>query len=138
MGDGLLAIFPLAGRDAQGRFAARRSERRVRCAAPSPRSTAGPSIGRGEAPRHGLALHIGELLYGNIGAANRLDFTCIGPAVNLAARLEALARASAAPRWCRRRSPPLRRGLAPLGEFAFAGFRAPASLRPRRRDRWSG
>ena len=34
---------------------------------------------------------IGELLYGNIGAANRLDVACIGPAVNLAARLEALA-----------------------------------------------
>jgi adenylate cyclase len=33
--------------------------------------------------RFGLALHIGEVLYGNIGSGNRLDFTCIGPAVNL-------------------------------------------------------
>ena len=38
--------------------------------------------------RIGLALHVGELAYGNIGSANRLDFTAIGPAVNLAARLE--------------------------------------------------
>jgi class 3 adenylate cyclase len=30
-------------------------------------------------------------MYGNIGASNRLDFTAIGPAVNLAARLGALA-----------------------------------------------
>jgi adenylate cyclase len=28
--------------------------------------------------------------YGNVGARNRLDFTVIGPAVNLAARLQAL------------------------------------------------
>jgi adenylate cyclase len=37
-----------------------------------------------------LALHIGEVLYGNVGAADRLDFTVIGPAVNEAARIEAL------------------------------------------------
>jgi len=39
----------------------------------------------------GLSLHIGEVTYGNIGAPSRLDFTVIGPAVNLAARLEKLA-----------------------------------------------
>lgn len=38
--------------------------------------------------RIGLALHVGELAYGNIGSANRLDFTAIGAAVNLTARLE--------------------------------------------------
>lgn len=38
----------------------------------------------------GLGLHIGELVYGNIGSVDRLDFTVIGPAVNLTARLEAL------------------------------------------------
>jgi adenylate cyclase len=37
-----------------------------------------------------LALHIGEVLYGNVGAADRLDFTVIGPAVNEAARIEKL------------------------------------------------
>jgi adenylate cyclase len=37
-----------------------------------------------------LALHVGEVLYGNIGAADRLDFTVIGPAVNEVARIEAL------------------------------------------------
>jgi len=38
-----------------------------------------------------LALHLGEVLYGNIDGGSRLDFTCIGPAINLAARLEKLA-----------------------------------------------
>ena len=41
--------------------------------------------------RFGLALHVGQVMYGNIGGGNRLDFTCIGPAVNLAARLEKVA-----------------------------------------------
>jgi adenylate cyclase len=37
-----------------------------------------------------VALHFGEILWGNIGAADRLDFTAIGPAVNLVSRLEGL------------------------------------------------
>ena len=37
-----------------------------------------------------VALHIGELLYGNVGSPRRLDFTVLGPAVNEAARIEAL------------------------------------------------
>ena len=44
-----------------------------------------------DALHFGLALHVGEVGYGNIGGADRLDFTCIGPAVNLAARVEGLA-----------------------------------------------
>lgn len=38
-----------------------------------------------------IALHVGDAMYGNVGAHNRLDFTVIGPAVNLCARLESLA-----------------------------------------------
>jgi len=37
-----------------------------------------------------IALHAGEVTYGNIGTAERLDFTVIGPAVNEAARLQGL------------------------------------------------
>ena len=37
-----------------------------------------------------IALHVGEVLYGNVGAIDRLDFTAIGPAVNEVARIEAL------------------------------------------------
>jgi adenylate cyclase len=39
-----------------------------------------------------LALHIGEVFYGNIGSQDRLDFTVVGPAVNEASRIAALCR----------------------------------------------
>lgn len=46
---------------------------------------------RGDAPlRFGLALHMGNVTYGNIGVAQRLEFTVIGAAANRAARLEDL------------------------------------------------
>ena len=40
--------------------------------------------------RFGIALHLGDVMYGNVGAPARLDFTVIGPAVNEAARLAAM------------------------------------------------
>jgi adenylate cyclase len=89
MGDGLLAIFP-TGKDADSTkvcTAALEAAYDARANVAALQST-----GDGDADvRFGLALHIGDVLYGNIGSGNRLDFTCIGPAVNLAARLEALA-----------------------------------------------
>jgi adenylate cyclase len=37
-------------------------------------------------------LNVGEVIYGNVGAPDRLDFTVMGPAVNRTARLESLTR----------------------------------------------
>jgi adenylate cyclase len=89
IGDGLLAIFP----DAQGKPACTLAldaavEQRRRIAALNERRTAS------ELPvtdAH-IALHVGELLYGNVGSPRRLDFTVLGPAVNETARIEALCR----------------------------------------------
>jgi adenylate cyclase len=39
-----------------------------------------------------VALHIGEVFYGNIGSDERLDFTVVGPAVNEVARIAAMCR----------------------------------------------
>ena len=41
---------------------------------------------------YGLALHVGDVMYGNIGSNTRLDFTVIGPSVNLTARIESMCR----------------------------------------------
>ena len=45
---------------------------------------------QGQAIRLGVGLHVGDVLYGNVGAKGRHDFTVMGPAVNLASRLEGL------------------------------------------------
>ncbi len=42
--------------------------------------------------RAGIALHHGQASYGNIGAEDRLDFTVIGPDVNLTSRIERICR----------------------------------------------
>lgn len=49
---------------------------------------------KGEPPlQFGIALHLGDVTYGNIGAEDRLEFTVIGPAMNEVARLEGLCKA---------------------------------------------
>ncbi|MBX6323436.1 MAG: adenylate/guanylate cyclase domain-containing protein [Rhodospirillaceae bacterium] len=124
MGDGLMAIFPIADGDAGPVCrAALAAACRARDAVAA---MAGPAGEEADPPRLGLALHLGEVLYGNIGGGGRLDFTCIGPAVNLAARLEALSgrlgRSIIASEPFARRCPS---ALVPLGAFALPGFAAP-------------
>ena len=49
--------------------------------------------GSGEAPLcYGLALHVGDVMYGNIGVTRRLEFTVVGKAANEAARLEGMSK----------------------------------------------
>lgn len=79
IGDGLLAIFPI------------RDDGEERCrAALVAASEAFAELAKTK-HRLGLALHVGEVAYGNIGSTSRLDFTAIGNAVNTAARLEGIA-----------------------------------------------
>ena len=87
IGDGILAIFPhdetaLACKRALDAAA----KQRHRISALNVRRLA---AGLPVTDTH-LALHVGELLYGNLGSPRRLDFTVLGPAVNEAARIEAL------------------------------------------------
>jgi adenylate cyclase len=91
MGDGLLAVFPIAkDGDNLGEVCGRvlQASRAARSNVDAMHYPSGNVV---ERFRFGVALHIGGILFGNIGAMSRLDFTCIGPAVNLAARLEKIA-----------------------------------------------
>ena len=120
MGDGLLAIFNIAGNETEVCERALAAARRAQANIAALSDSAMPGL------RFGLALHIGDVLYGNIGSGNRLDFTCIGPAVNCAARIEKLTsqlgRAVLASgefaRHCAGE-------FTPLGEFRLAGFSTP-------------
>jgi adenylate cyclase len=92
MGDGMLAMFPAAG--GARHEAATRAVRAARAAAAAIAALNQERAAKAEPPlRFGIALHVGEVMFGNIGASHRLDFTVIGPAVNHAARLENLSAA---------------------------------------------
>lgn len=90
MGDGLLAVFDratLADAPAAALMAAETALAGV--------ATLGTARAAAGLPtsRLRIALHVGEVFYGNVGARTRLDFTVIGPAVNEAARLCDMCRA---------------------------------------------
>ncbi len=91
IGDGVLAIFPVLGESP--RAACNAALRAASAALMGMAHLNGERAKHGLAPlSFGIALHLGEIFWGNIGAADRLDFTAIGPAVNLASRLEGLCR----------------------------------------------
>src|SRR5712671_5898491 len=90
MGDGLLAVFPIdeyVGDEQQVCGHVLEAARESRASVEAMQYPFADGI---ERFRFGVALHVGKILYGNIGGGNLLDFTCIGPAINLAARLEKL------------------------------------------------
>jgi class 3 adenylate cyclase len=91
IGDGMLAIFPVTGDNSGDACNAA-----LRAVTSAQAGMAHLDVARREqglpSLSFGAALHLGEILWGNVGAADRLDFTAIGPAVNLVSRLEGLCR----------------------------------------------
>lgn len=127
MGDGILAFFKLKGDACMSALDAaeaaitrihalndRRAEARLR--------TTG----------FGLGLHVGEVLYGNVGSADRLDFTVVGPAVNEAARIEAMCasldQTVVVSEAFARAEPACRERLVSLGRYMLRGVARPQEL----------
>jgi class 3 adenylate cyclase len=131
IGDGVLAIFPITGLGTGAPAEACEAALRAVVAARAGMAhldAVRQAQGLPPLP-FGAALHLGEMLWGNIGAVDRLDFTAIGPAVNLVSRLEGLCR-------------PLGRSvlisgavaaettmsLVPLGDHVLRGIAAPCTV----------
>jgi adenylate cyclase len=92
IGDGLLAIFPIDD-ELQVRSAAENALDAAREALDAVRGLDDDPSMLGEPTlKIVVALHAGTVIYGNVGAADRLDFTVIGPAVNLVSRIESVAK----------------------------------------------
>jgi adenylate cyclase len=88
IGDAMLAIFPIGAETAATCAAALVAAERAQAALIEENLRREPlGLPRIE---YGLALHVGDVMYGNIGSDTRLDFTVIGPAVNLTARIESM------------------------------------------------
>ena len=117
LGDGFFAIFPYEGADALAQSVVATSKAVTQAEA----ALAGSALGSGMSFRS--AIHAGRFHYGNVGGANRLDFTAIGPPVSYAARLLQAASRLA----CRRvlsaeTAACLGAAARPVGEVRFKGF----------------
>src|SRR5918997_2026455 len=98
VGDGFLAVFPCARNRKDNTEACRKA---LAGGLEAPRRVAEVNAARqarGEAAlEFGLGLHVGNVMYGNVGLVDRLSFSAFGAAVNEAVRLQELAKTCATP-----------------------------------------
>ncbi len=127
IGDGMLAIFPLSEPQACANLLRAVTEAREAMAALNAQNS-----DTGRAPlNYGIGVHVGDVMYGNIGSRSRLDFTVIGPAVNMASRLEALTKQLGKPVLLSRQFTDIVEGdfdLERVGEYPVRGFNDPIEL----------
>jgi adenylate cyclase len=127
IGDGLLAIFPLSQPSACANLLRAVAEARKAMIALNERNSE-----TDRAPlNYGIGIHVGDVMYGNIGSSTRLDFTVIGPAVNMASRLETLTKQLGRPVLLSRAFTDFVGGdfdLERVGEYPVRGFNDPIEL----------
>jgi adenylate cyclase len=130
VGDGTLAIFPADNREeaCRGALAAAVRVRNDVIELNAKRSAAGLPTSQVY-----LALHVGDVFYGNIGSKDRLDFTIIGPAVNEVSRILAMSRSVEqdvllSADFADAAGSEMRRRLVSLGRYALRGVAQPLEL----------
>ncbi|KWV47056.1 MULTISPECIES: adenylate/guanylate cyclase domain-containing protein [Rhizobium] len=127
MGDGMLAIFPLTDPMACRNLLTAIKEAGAAVAALNEENA---REGR-EVLRYGIGVHVGDVMYGNIGSRRRLDFTVIGPAVNVASRLESLTKEIKRPVLFSRAFVEMascKEGMESLGAFPLRGLGEPVDV----------
>jgi adenylate cyclase len=126
IGDAALAIFPVPNGDRQERAEA--SRRAVQAAQQAIERMAAFNAKRERPLRFGIGLHLGHVLYGNIGTPTRIEFTVVGAAANEAARIEGLCKTLEVPLLL---SEPVARhiaGCTSLGHHRLRGVGEPIEL----------
>ena len=131
MGDAVLAFFHRDLAEAAAAVA-------VECAVVALRRLACVSLPDADL-QAGIALHFGKVSYGNIGSGKRLDFTLIGPDVNLVSRIQAACNSTGQPLLMSQRFAGLlgRMQTISVGPYRLKGFAAPAQLYTLRDPRWT-
>jgi len=127
IGDGLLAIFPLSQPSACANLLRAVTEARQAMIALNESNGAAGRVSL----NYGIGVHVGDVMYGNIGSLTRLDFTVIGPAVNMASRLESLTKQLDRKVLLSRAFADLVKGdfdLERVGEYPVRGFSDPIEL----------
>jgi adenylate cyclase len=122
IGDAALAIFPVDGNEAEA------CARAVQAAQDARGCMAAANASRKRPLAFGIGLHMGDVLYGNIGTPTRIEFTVIGAAANEAARIESLTKTLDVPLIL---SAPVARhvpGCRPLGLHRLRGVGEPVEL----------
>jgi adenylate cyclase len=125
IGDAVLGLFRVEGstEEACGRALAAAHEARRRLAAALPPPTNNPALD------FGISLHLGQVIYGNVGVADRLQFTLVGAAVNELVRVQDLTKQLGCPLLA---TAPFAAAAAgtwrPLGEHLLRGFETPMPI----------
>src|SRR5882724_5555338 len=130
VGDGTLAIFPAENREeaCRGALAAAVRVRKGVIKLNGKRAATGLPTSQVY-----LALHVGDVFYGNIGSKDRLDFTIIGPAVNEVSRILAMSRSVEqdvllSADFADAAGSDMRRRLVSVGRYALRGVAQPLEL----------
>jgi adenylate cyclase len=125
IGDAVLGIFRVEGTPGEAcrRALAAANEARRRLGAVETTAT-------GAAMDFGIALHLGQVIYGNVGVAERLQFTLVGSAVNEVARVQDLTKTLGCPLLA---TAPFAKAVPdepwrPLGEHALRGLGTPMPI----------